>query len=118
MVSGVPWLAFLPLETVPLDHSGKPFALGFARHFDPMADLKLAHIQDLADLELALFAAKFAQDAMPAHTGLVQMALLRLGQLALWHFVECELQSRVSIVLFGPHLYHRAGPSRDDASPA
>ena len=35
-------------------------------------------------------------------------------QLALWHLVECELQSRVSIVLFGSHLYHRTGPGRND----
>ena len=82
-----------------------PVALGEHGAVDDIAHL---HVSRLVQLELL---EDLLQDPL---AGLLQMAQFRLGELALGHVLEAQLNGVVAVLLHGLLLHHSAGARLND----
>ncbi len=78
---------------------------------------KGAGIDDVADVHLSsLVQLEFLQVLLGGHAGLVQVALLRLGQLALGDILVTQLHGLVTVLLGGLFLHHDTGTGLDNGN--
>src|SRR5262245_41688695 len=99
-------------EVVPLDRAREPLADRDAGDLHVVAGLEGFHGHRLTGSQLGL-AAKLDEVPVRRHAGLGEVPHCRLGQLALGHRLEGQLDRRVAVRLGRLHLDHGARPGLD-----